>query len=214
MSVSLKARDRQGIQGLVDLPLVLGEVGQDLGLKVISHHRDVVVRLQLLREGIGGIPHVVHEPIVGGGELAQQHRRDGRLGALKADHLLRHAIFVDAEIGRLQIRHELVRFLQDDAYIQSHFGNIDAQRKVVSGREDSSLSAQAAAGDIRFLCLFGNGDRAIVTTRPPGIGCRLVRLLLLLLRGVLRSGRARRSLAPGRMDPGCSSQQRSQGCNG
>ena len=43
------------VDGLVELPLVLGEVGDDLGAHVERHQRHIVLGTKLLREGPGRI---------------------------------------------------------------------------------------------------------------------------------------------------------------
>ena len=128
----------------------------------------------------------------------------GALDALKSDNLLRHAIFINAEVRWLQVGYELMRFLQDDTYIDVHLGHIDAQREVLQAGGIFHLWLRRRWGHIRLLCLLGNGNRAIVARRAPGIGRRLIRLLRRV-----RRRRARRLLAPCRMkaleQAGCAS---------
>ena len=99
---------------VVDHPLVLGEVCQDLGVHVVGHYRNIIVWFKLLRESIGSITHVVNEVIAVAGEFTEQNGGDGEPGALESDHRLNDAVFIYAEILLLQSRHELVGLLQDD----------------------------------------------------------------------------------------------------
>ncbi len=122
-----EAGNDQRVDALQDLILVLGKVGDDLGMHVEGHHRNVVLGTQLLGKGPGGILHVVDEVIAVGGELAEQQRGDGSLDALKADDILFYAVLVHFEIVRLEARHELMGLLQEHAYVHGDFRNIDAQ---------------------------------------------------------------------------------------
>jgi hypothetical protein len=82
------SRDTQQVQRAEDGLLVLGEVHQNVGLHVELDHGYPILRLQGGSEDIGVVERVHHEVVVGGGELHQQHRRDGRLALGHGDDLL------------------------------------------------------------------------------------------------------------------------------
>ena len=90
--------DGEGHQGLGDDVLVVGEVGEDVGVEVIGHDGDVVVGAQGMEEAEGGVAHVVDEVAAVGGELEQHDGGDGGLGDADGVDLLRDAVFEDEEV--------------------------------------------------------------------------------------------------------------------
>ncbi len=93
--------DTKLVDGLKEGSLILGEVGDDLRVKVEGHHGDIILRPELLGEGEGGVAHVVDEVVVGGGKFADQESGDGCLNALEADDFLLFTVLEDLEVGGL-----------------------------------------------------------------------------------------------------------------
>ncbi len=157
-------------------------------MHVIGHDSDIVVGLQLVGEGIGGVAHVIDEVITGRGKLYEQDGGNGRLDLCKGGDLLRLAVLEDAEVFLLEVGDELVRLFQENAYIDGDHRDIDVQGEGRhAGRAlDSGLGRRRRSG-LLLLLLFGNGDGAIVAGRASGLGSGLV-LSLLLRAGLLRAG--------------------------
>ena len=138
----------QRVERAEDRLLVLGEVHQDVRLHVEFFDGDPVLRLQVGGERVRGIQRVIHEVVIGGCELHQQHCGDGRLAHGDALDLLRHAIFANLEVflGCLLRQCQGASVLLQHARIHAHHGNIDVQRilRIVGGL----LSAWAAAAPL------------------------------------------------------------------
>src|SRR4051812_40534148 len=110
--VLVEAGDAERTERVIDLVLVLGEVHQDVRTHIVRGHRDPIVFLQRAGEGVRGAQRVDHEVVIGGSEL---HQQDGSYRDVvlhfEVLHLLRHAVFEDAEVLRLQVwdEHTLLR---------------------------------------------------------------------------------------------------------
>ncbi len=79
--------------------LVVGEVGEDVGVEVVGHDGDVVVGAQGVEEAGGGVAHVVDGDPGVRGELEQHDGRDRRLHDAERIDLLLDAVFEHQEVG-------------------------------------------------------------------------------------------------------------------
>src|SRR5208282_4856305 len=73
----VEAGDAQLVESANDSGLILGEVGEDVGLHVVIGDGGPVVLLQRMGEGVGGVESVNQELPTGGGEFDQQDGGDG-----------------------------------------------------------------------------------------------------------------------------------------
>ncbi len=122
-----KARDDEGGERLGDELFVVGEVGEDVGAKVVGNDSDVVIGAQGAEEAVGGVPHVVDEVVAVGGELEQHDGGDGGLGGADAGDGLGDAVFEDEKIGGFEAGYELVGFVEDDAGVDVDDRDVNAE---------------------------------------------------------------------------------------
>ena len=73
--------------------LVVGEVGEDMGVHVVGNDGDVIIRTQRTEEVIGRVLHVIDEVVAVGSELEQHDGGNGGLGDADAGKCLGDAIF-------------------------------------------------------------------------------------------------------------------------
>jgi len=183
-----EAGDAELVNVLHELAFVLGEVGDDLGAQVEGHQSDVVLRTKLRDEAEGGVAHVIDVVVIGSGELADHKRCDGSFHALEADDLLLLAVFVDAEVGRLEAGNELVGLFEENAYVDGDLWDFDVEGdgRHPLGSFDFGCGGCYGRWDIVVggRLLLGNGDRALIIGWAAGVGLLLVRLWSWLLRGL------------------------------
>ena len=98
----------EGLEGLGDEILVVGEVGEDVGAQVVGDDGDIVFGPEGLEEGVGGVLHVVDEVVAIGCELQEHDCGDGRLGGSDAGDDLGDSILDDTEVLSLEAGYELV----------------------------------------------------------------------------------------------------------
>ncbi len=119
--------DDERRERLGDELFVVGEVGEDVGAKVVGDDGDVVIGTQCAEETVGGVAHVVDEVVAVGGELEQHDGGDGGLGGADAGDGLGDAVFEDQEVVGLEAGDELVGLVEDDVGVDVDDGDVDAE---------------------------------------------------------------------------------------
>ena len=180
----LPGGDNEGLETLGDQVLVVGEVGEDVGVHVVGDDGDVVVFAEGAEEVVGGGPHVVDEVVAVGGELEEHDRGDGGLGDADAGNGLGDAVFEDEKVFCLEAGDELVSLVEDDVGVDVDDGDVDAEGVgVVVGVLDLGGLGSRRRGWLVGLLLFLEDDGAVVGGWTLVVGGRLGGGFLLLGRG-------------------------------
>jgi len=104
--------DDEGLEGLADDLVIIGEIGEDVGAHVVGDYGDVVVGLEAAEEAVGGLLHVVDEGVGVGGELEEQDGGDGGFGKADGLDLLLNSVFDDEEVRGLEVGNEFVGLVE------------------------------------------------------------------------------------------------------
>jgi hypothetical protein len=186
--------DDEGLEGLGDGVLVVGEVGEDVGMEVVCHDRDEVIGTQRTEEIVGGVLHIVDEVVAVGGELEQHDGGDGGLGDADAGDGLGDAVFEDQEIVGFEAGDELVGLVEDDVGVDVDDGDVDAEGVgFVVGILDFRLDRGGwGRGRLFGVFLLLEDDGAVVGLRAAVVGRRLGSGLLLGRRSGLGVGARQR----------------------
>src|SRR5262249_326874 len=114
--------DIQTMQRFLGLAAICGEVGQDLGLDIVRHHGDVVLRLQRAGEAPGQVQRWAPSPAVPillekAAELDHHGHCQRRFTNGDAGDFLRHVVFEHAEVAR--------RNAGDEVSLVVHYGRVN-----------------------------------------------------------------------------------------
>src|SRR6185437_13211638 len=102
----------QTAEPLINLTLVLGEIGQNVFADIEGHQRNPVFFFESAGENAGRVKRVILEWIKVIGKLHEDDGSDRRLGLIEAADFLWHAIFQHAEVLLLQPGHKNAVFSQ------------------------------------------------------------------------------------------------------
>ena len=177
-----KARDLEGVEGLGDSFLVVGEVSEDVGAEIVGDDGDVVVGAEGAEEAGGGVLHVADEVVGVGGKLKEHHGGDGSLGHADACNLLLDSVFENEEVSSFEARDELVGLVEDNVDVNIDDGDVDAERKgLVVGVFDFWFCSGGRGRGFGGVPLFFEDDAVIAGGRAflrvRGGGGRLGRVL-------------------------------------